>query len=315
MNKQTILRSGTSLGGVSGAFADEDTSKNSEISDSDRKMDALMDMIADACSKMDEGGKRMDAMEENFRRMDARMDAVAAKDSDDDKDEDGDKKADSDDDEKGDPKEIAADKGRKDSDDDKDDKKADARKDEDEMDRKDEDKKEEKEEAAADTSQFMTRADAESLRAQIVALQSRSPAIVSDADRERFASIQEQADPAFQAFGDRAPGPLDGETPMAYKRRLGGKLQAHSPKWKDAKLNAVADDAMLDTILGDVYADSMTAARQGNAVPQGQLREISRQSGGHIINEFFGDSSSWTNQFAGNSQRAVGNFQIPGRTH
>ncbi len=304
--RAAILKAGTSLGGVTGAFADEGD-KNEEISDSGKKMDALMDMMADACAKMDEGGKRldarMDAMEENFRRQDARMDAMSKADAEEEEKKE-ESKADAEEEEKGDPKQVAADRKDSEEEEKKEEAKADASK-------KDEDEPEKKGEAEADNTQFMTRADAEALQAQIKALQSRAPAIISDADRERFASIQEQADPVFQAFGDRAPGPLDGETPTSYKRRLGAKLQGHSPKWKDARLSSISDEAVLDTVLSDVYADSMTAARQGGAVPAGALREISRQSGGHIINEFFGTTDAWVNQFAGNSQRATGDWRRP----
>ena len=142
------------------------------------------------------------------------------------------------------------------------------------------------------------------MRRQIANLSARAPAMLNDIDRERFAVIQEQADPAFQAFGDRAPAPLDGETPTQYKRRIGAKLQANSPKWKDSRLSAVSDDIMLDTILSDVYADSIAAARLGADVQPGHLREVSRQVGGHIINEFVGEPSSWMDGFVGQVKRA-----------
>jgi hypothetical protein len=149
-----------------------------------------------------------------------------------------------------------------------------------------------------------TQAEMAALRRQIAQLNARAPAMLNDIDRERFAVIQESADPAFQAFGDRAPAPLDGETPTQYKRRLGSKLQANSPKWANARLSAVSDDIMLDTILTDVYADSIAAARRGSDVQPGHLREISRQSGGHIINEFVGEPASWMGGFTGRVNRA-----------
>lgn len=316
----------------------EQGDKNEMISDADKKFDALMDMIKDACGKMDEGGKRldarMDAMEDSQRRMDARMDGERRDGARRDGESDDEFKARKDAEEKerceadkarrdaeeaeklkGDPKEVAADKARRDADE-----KEKAEKVEADKARKDADEKEAKEKAEADArkdgehhadSQFMTRAEATALRSEIASLQARAPAILSDADRERFASIQADADPVFQAFNDRAPGPLEGETPTQYKRRLGSKLQAHSPKWKDHRLSAVSDDGILDTILADVYADSMVAARRGVDVPRGQLRMITRQSGGHTINEFEGDTDAWINQFAGHSQRGTGDWRRP----
>jgi hypothetical protein len=307
-------------------MAGEAGDKNEMISDADKKLDALCDMLKDACMKMDEGGKRldarMDAMEENFKRADARMDAMSKKDEDEEEEEKKDRKDARKDGEeepemKGEPKQVAADK-RKDSEDEKSEEKKDrkdARKDDDDMmDRKDarkDSEDEEKKEGEVKDSQYMTKAEAAALRAQIAELSARAPAILSTADRERFARIQEQADPVFQAFNDRAPAPLDGETPTQYKRRLGGKLQAHSPKWKDSRLSAVSDEAMLDTVLADIYADSMTAARRGVEVPRGTLRAIERQSGGHTIIEYQGDADSWMNSFAGHSQRATGNWLRP----
>lgn len=275
---------------------------NEVISDADEKLGQIADMIKDACEKFDSLKSRMDALEE--KNEEDRKDS-AKKDDEDEEDcmdaakKDDDKESfkewakeeakepehrgDDDDmevEEPGEPKEVAADKRRKDA-----------------------EEKEEGDNHVADSA-YLTRAEADSLRAEIAALNRRTPAMLSDMDRERFAVIQETADPAFQAFGDRAPAPLDGETPLQYKRRLGSKLQANSPKWSNSRLSAVSDDAMLDTILSDVYSDSIAAARRGADVQPGQLREISRQAGGHIINEFVGEPVSWMSDFSGHARRA-----------
>jgi hypothetical protein len=263
----------------------EQGDKNNEISDDAKKLDALADMIRDACSKMDDGVKRMDArmdaIEDSQKRFDARMDAAK-------KDEDEDEK-------------------REDSDEDE--KREDARKDEDEDEKRD-DSDEDEDEKVADYAPI-SKAEAAELRAQIARLQARAPAIITDAERDRFAAVQEQAEPAFQAFGDRAPAPLQGETVTQYKRRLGSKMQVHSTKWKDARLSAVSDEFMLDAVLDDIYADSLAAARRGVDVPVGQLRARERSSGGHTIIEYEGYADSWMNGFAGNSQRGTGNWLRP----
>jgi len=281
------------------------------ISDSDRKLDALMDVIKDACMKMDEGGKRldarMDAMEEQLkdRKDSAKKDEEEKKeepkaDAEDEEEKKEEPKADKrkdsakkDEDgeveEEGKPKEVAADK-RKDA----------AKKDS----RKDADEEEKKEEAHAD-SNYMTRAEAMALQAQIKSLQARAPAIISDSERERFAAIQEQADPVFQAFNDRAPAPMDGETPTMYQRRLASKMQGHSAKWKDSRLGAVSDAAMLDTVVADIYADALTAARRGVDIPAGRLRENRVTSpAGHTIVTFDGETDAWTKPFTGRVNRS-----------
>lgn len=320
----------------------EQGDKNTEISDAQR-LDAVMDVLKDACAKIDAGHKRMD---ERMDRLDARMDSVekdrARKDSDEEKGEkeedrkdaeeegeegdrkdarkdteedrraagytEGDRKdAEGEEGEFGKARETAADKRRKDSRKDaeeegeKKEERADAK-------RKDEDKEEEGERA---DSAPMTRAEAAALRAELASMTARMPALLTDADRVRFATIQETADPVFQAFGDRAPAPLDGETPLQYKRRLASKMQGHSPKWKDTRLSAIADEASLDVIVADVYADSLSAARRGAEVPSGQLRERVIQRGGHTIVEFDGGPESWMNPFAGNSMRGTGNWLRP----
>ena len=282
--------------------------KNDIISDADEKIGQIADMIKDACEKFDSVNKRIDAMEETFKEM-AKPGSEPKADDDDD-----DTKADAEESFKEWAKEEAKEPEHK-----KDSRKDARRKDEEECDddleveepgtpretaadkrRKDAEEKEEGDHRMADS----VRTEMATLRAEIAALNRRAPAMLSDMDRERFAVIQEQADPAFQAFGDRAPAPLDGETPTQYKRRLGAKLQSNSPKWATSRLSAVSDDAMLDTILTEVYSDSIAAARRGADVMPGQLREISRQVGGHIINEFVGEPVSWMSDFAGHARRA-----------
>ena len=282
--------------------------KNDIISDADEKIGQIADMIKDACEKFDSVNKRIDAMEETFKEM-AKPGSEPEADDDDD-----DTKADAEESFKEWAKEEAKEPEHK-----KDSRKDARRKDEEECDddleveepgapretaadkrRKDAEEKEEGDHRVADS----VRTEMATLRAEIAALNRRAPAMLSDMDRERFAVIQEQADPAFQAFGDRAPAPLDGETPTQYKRRLGAKLQSNSPKWATSRLSAVSDDAMLDTILTEVYSDSIAAARRGADVMPGQLREISRQVGGHIINEFVGEPVSWMSDFSGHARRA-----------
>ncbi len=282
--------------------------KNDIISDADEKIGQIADMIKDACEKFDSVNKRIDAMEETFKEMAKPGSEPKADDDDDDTKADAEESF----------KEWAKEEG-KEPEHKKDSRKDARRKDEEECDddleveepgtpretaadkrRKDAEEKEEGDHRVADS----VRTEMATLRAEIAALNRRAPAMLSDMDRERFAVIQEQADPAFQAFGDRAPAPLDGETPTQYKRRLGAKLQSNSPKWATSRLSAVSDDAMLDTILTEVYSDSIAAARRGADVMPGQLREISRQVGGHIINEFVGEPVSWMSDFSGHARRA-----------
>ena len=281
-------------------MAEEKGTTHEGISDSD-KLGALVDMIKDACSKLDSVAARQDAADRRLDSMEADRKDAAKKDDDEEIERPGE------------AREPAADK-RKDADEDEDEKREDAddfttlkaaRGDADE----DEDEKREDadEDSMADYS-FVTRAEADALQAQIAALTKQMPAILSTADRERFAAVQEQADAAFQAFGDRAPAPLQGETVPAYKRRLGAKMQKHSKRWAAVRLSGVSDEVMLDTVLAEVFADAVGAAAAGEGVPEGMLREKVTHSGGHTIVEFHGSPDTWMSAFSGVSQRATGSW-------
>jgi hypothetical protein len=308
-------------------MAEEHGTKNEGISDSD-KLGALVDMIKDACAKLDSVAARQDAADRRLDSMEAdRKDAFkkdAVKKDAVKKDavkKDAVKKDDDEEIERpGEAREPAADK-RKDAEDEDEKRDADdfdtlkaARGDVDEDEKREDEKREDAddyddddEERMADFS-FISRAEAAQLQAQIKALQTQIPAILTTADRERFAAVQEQADVAFQAFGDRAPAPLQGETVTAYKRRLGAKMQKHSKRWSAVRLSAVSDEVMLDTVLADVFADAVSAAAAGEGVPEGMLREKVTHSGGHTIVEFHGSPDTWMNAFAGVSQRATGSW-------
>lgn len=277
----------------------EQGDKNTEISDAKADGDAgeklgkLMDMMSDACSKMDAVGARLDGFEDRFAKADARMDALSKKDEgEDEKKEEA--KADAEAEEKGEPKDVVADK-RKDAEEEK--SKADAEDDKD------------KEDAKADAAAL--RSGMAGLQAEIARVASQLPKALSDSEREAFSTIQAAADPVYQAFGARADTALVGETPLAYKRRLAVGLQKHSPKWAKARLSAIPDEDSLDPIIADVYADALTAARRGVDLAPGQLRAVTHQSGGHTIITYEGSTPGWMNDFAGNSQRATGRFNTP----
>ena len=320
-------------------MADEQGAENKNISDSD-KLSEIGKVLADVSSRFDSVASRLDALEEGARSR-ARsgiMEDKGRKDSEteeDEEDEDDNKIE-----EAGQPKEPTVDskRGRRDSEESFDSKRG-RRDSEESFEKWAKEEAEEPEHRGDKARKDSKRADKEddeedcndmrrdseheraldaalgeiaSLRARIADIGTRVPAILSDSVREEFARIQEQADPAFQAFGDRAPAPMDGETTTNYQRRLAGRLQKNSPKWAGHRLSATADSAMLDTIASDIYADSIAAARRGVAVPAGELREIvTRSQAGHTRIEFEGDASSWMDSLAGHTMRATGRFHVP----
>lgn len=157
-------------------------------------------------------------------------------------------------------------------------------------DAEEEERKAEKEAKKADKA----KADAQ-LRADVAAM--KSGLTLSDEDRNKIAEAQMRAQGVAMAFGDSAPTPLLGESPLAYRKRLVGKFKEHSEAWKAVPLEAISD-AVIDLAEKQIYADAAVAARNPASVPAGGLREIKRTSpGGHQISEFVGSVSAFTGAF------------------
>lgn len=131
------------------------------------------------------------------------------------------------------------------------------------------------------------KADAD-LRREIAELKSRIPTELSDAERNEVADAQVKADSVFSAFGKRAPMPLSGEKPLAYRRRMMVQLQEHSPDFKSVDLSAISDPALLAVAEKQIFADAQASA--STSVGAGTLREIRRADAtGRLISTFEGD--------------------------
>lgn len=153
---------------------------------------------------------------------------------------------------------------------------------------------EEKAKADAENEEKMAKEKADSdLRREIAELKSRIPTELSDAERNEVADAQVKADSVFSAFGKRAPMPLSGEKPLAYRRRLMIQLQEHSPDFKSVDLSSIADSALLSVAEKTIYADAQKSASL--SVGPGMLREIKRADAtGRQISTFEGDpAATW----------------------
>lgn len=148
-----------------------------------------------------------------------------------------------------------------------------------------------KEKADAEEAEKMAKEKADSqLRQEIAELRSRIPTELSDEERNEVAEAQVKADSVFSSFGKRAPIPLSGEKPMAYRRRMMIQLQEHSPDFKAVDLSAIADSQLLSAAEKHIYADAQKAASL--SVGPGMLREIKRKDAtGREISTFEGDPS------------------------
>ena len=151
-----------------------------------------------------------------------------------------------------------------------------------------------KEKADAEEAERMAKAKADSqLRQEIADLRSRIPTELSDEERNEVADAQVKADSVFSCFGKRAPVPLSGEKPLAYRRRLMIQLQEHSPDFKSVDLSSIADSALLSVAEKTIYADAQKSASL--SVGPGMLREIKRADAtGRQISTFEGDpAATW----------------------
>jgi len=151
-----------------------------------------------------------------------------------------------------------------------------------------------KEKADAEEAECMAKEKADSqLRQEIADLRSRIPTELSDEERNEVADAQVKADSVFSCFGKRAPVPLSGEKPMAYRRRLMVQLQEHSPDFKSVDLSSIADSALLGFAEKQIYADAQKSASL--SVGPGMLREIKRADAtGRQISTFEGDpAATW----------------------
>ncbi|MFU0965727.1 NUDIX hydrolase [Kluyvera ascorbata] len=157
-----------------------------------------------------------------------------------------------------------------------------------------EEKEAEEAKAKADAEEKAAKEKSDSdLRREIAELKTRIPTELSDEERNELADAQVKADSVFAAFGNRAPQPLAGEKPMAYRRRLMVQLQEHSADYKGVDLSAIADAQVLKIAEKQIYADAQSAASL--SVGPGQLREIKRADAtGRQISTFEGDpAATW----------------------
>jgi hypothetical protein len=101
-------------------------------------------------------------------------------------------------------------------------------------------------------------------------LQSRehgTPWTAADAAREReehsiMADSQCRADVVYQAWGLRAPIPMHGEKPIAYRRRLLRGVQRHSTEFKDSSLEVLSADAKtFEAVETRIYAAAVAASK------------------------------------------------------
>jgi 8-oxo-dGTP pyrophosphatase MutT (NUDIX family) len=152
------------------------------------------------------------------------------------------------------------------------------------------------------------KADAEEeVRKRIADVEARLPKQMTDADFAAMADTQVKADRIYLMHGGRALRPQDGETHLAYRRRLASGLKEHSAAWKGIDLSVIADEAAFANIERAIYADAEQVGLNPVAPSEDFLREIIEEDvTGRKISKFVGRPSAWMNQFAPNRRQLVG---------
>jgi 8-oxo-dGTP pyrophosphatase MutT (NUDIX family) len=273
-----------------------------------QKLDQLLAGLSGIKGRLDATDTAMAALGTRFSAIETRVDSLSRADDDDDDEEfEYSKRKDDDDDAsykarhdaeegeeakkreaKGEAKEVAADKARR--------HRADAEAKE----------KEEMEEEKKKADAAKARADAE-LDAKVAARVAAAVPQRTDSDFRALAEVQAKADRVFHAFGDAAPRFLDGETLLAYRRRLATKLKDHSPTWKPIDLSAIADETAFGVAEKQIYADAFNSAENPKDLPEGQLRAIVRpDSTGRQITTFHGSPLAWMRPYSANRRRLAG---------
>lgn len=261
-------------------------------------LDKMLKGIEAMTAKIDSLGARMDSIEDMNKAKKADADDDDDKKKSDADDADDDKKKDSDDDK---PNPVMADKAKKDSA-----KKADADDDKEKADADDDDKKADAARADSNVVEALM-ATVSSLTDRVASLTRDMPKPLSDKDYVSFADAQSKADQVLAVFADSAPRPMQGESVLAYRRRLAGMLQKHSPTWSKVDLGvAIVDEALMAVAESQIYAEAYTAGKNPKSVPNGGLRGVKKTTGtGHGITEFIGSPKAWMSRHAPSGKAVV----------
>ena len=127
-----------------------------------------------------------------------------------------------------------------------------------------------------------------------------------DDEEAAYADCQAKADSVYSAFGKSASRPLQGESLMAYRKRMLRGLQAHSDEMKTVNINSIKDEAMLAIVEKRVYADALAASRGTGSIAKGQLIALHKKDqAGRTITEYRGDMEAWLGDFKLPASRVV----------
>lgn len=158
-------------------------------------------------------------------------------------------------------------------------------------------KKDAEEAAAKAKEEEASRADSQALQDRLSTLE-KTVAGPSREDEEAMVEAQSRCDRVAQLHGDNAPRPMQGESPLNYRKRLVKPFLKHSDAWKDANV-AVMDAQTFSVCEAQVFEAAKAAARSPKDLGPMELRQVVRtdEHTGHRIREFFGDTEACWGMF------------------
>jgi hypothetical protein len=104
-------------------------------------------------------------------------------------------------------------------------------------------------------------------------------------ENRQLADAQARADAVAVEFGQRAPAPMTGESPLSFRRRLLRPYVKYSADFKDIDTDAITDLGVLDIAEKRIFADAINAARDCMHLPDAGPHPVTRTdpSGRQIV--------------------------------
>jgi hypothetical protein len=129
-------------------------------------------------------------------------------------------------------------------------------------------------------------------------------AMKMDEEEAKYADAQAKADSVFASFGKSASRPLQGESLVAYRKRLLRGLQAYSDTYKDVNLlKEIKGEKMLSIAEKQIFNDALQAAKSPTVFANDAEYEIKeRDASGRTITKFKG-GFGWLDAFKVPAQR------------
>jgi len=129
-------------------------------------------------------------------------------------------------------------------------------------------------------------------------------AMKMDEEEAKYADAQAKADSVFASFGKSASRPLQGESLIAYRKRLLRGLQAYSDTYKDVNLlKEIKGEKMLSIAEKQIFNDALKAAKSPTLYANDAEYEIKeRDASGRTITKFKG-GFGWLDAFKVPAQR------------